>query len=133
MFSYINRHDAEGDDWCEDCDEDSEDGYDRLQDLIEEEDPDYINTNSGPDYMNSQAQSVSEPDYENQIELQRLESSHSEPTASWSNHSQLQISDNTEASNNLESKLSKQLSVFEGVRDRPKSDTLFERARAAYN
>ena len=135
MFSYLNRHDDEGDDWCEDWDEDedSEDGYDRLQDFIEEEDPDHINTSSEPDYMNSQAQSVSEPDYENQIELQRLESSHSEPTASWSNHSQLQISDNNEASDNLESELSKQLSVFEDARGSPKSDTLFERARAAYN
>ena len=150
MASSVYSYDDEGDDWGDDWDDDdddgdgdddydgdSEDGYDRLADFIEEEEvaaietvnePNYVNTE--PDYANSQVQSaIDEPDYENQKELQQVQlhkaqSSQSEPITAISlgNNYQLEISDNS-LEENLEEKLSKQLSEFKGSRSRTKNDS----------
>ena len=138
MASSIYSYDDEGDDWGDDWDDDndddceeydSEDGYDRLENFIEEEEdtagainePNYVNTE--PNYVNSQAQSaIDEPDYENQKGLQEAHSLQSEHSTLWENNSQLEISDNN-VEENLEEKLSKQLSEFKGSRSRRKSDS----------
>ena len=106
MASSVYSYDDEGDDWGDDWDDDDDDGdddygsdseagYDRLADFIEEEeadaaeaasDPNYVNTE--PDYANSQVQSaIDEPDYENQRELQEVQLQEAQLQESQLSHS----------------------------------------------
>ncbi len=127
LYAYLREYDEEGDDWGDDWEEDdSEDGYDQLDDFAVGADEhcndphDYYNTE--PNYINTQ--SSSEPNYENQrqgsVTAAALTSSDAAPDTDIANDTQMEIQP------------TRHQSAHERNRNRPKSDSAFERARLTF-